>query len=246
MQAKPRPTHVTYTQFQFSGFSDKRWALKQMGILPRLLKKAEGANFVKFLGTGGGNGFSLKPDFGTYALVIGWENAQSQDRFFREHLVFKNLLGKARCYWTAFLLSIRSRGFWNGQQPFATVGFADAEKPICVLTRASISPWKALRFWRSVPKVGRFFEGGANQGMLYAKGIGEWPIFEQATFSVWESAEAMRKFAYQTRAHKEVISKTKNIDWYSEELFAEFLCLKVEGTDPEKPVLPFENIARAA
>ena len=30
--------------------------------------------FFKLMGTGGGNGFSLKPDFGTYAFLGVWES----------------------------------------------------------------------------------------------------------------------------------------------------------------------------
>ena len=43
--------------------SNKFWAFKQMAISRGILKELNGLNFYKILGTGGGKGFSLGPDF---------------------------------------------------------------------------------------------------------------------------------------------------------------------------------------
>jgi hypothetical protein len=49
---------ITLTFFSFK--TNKTWAFKQMGVAPRQLKKISGLQFFKFLGTGGGEGFSPK------------------------------------------------------------------------------------------------------------------------------------------------------------------------------------------
>jgi hypothetical protein len=58
---------VLISFFQFLP-GQKRWAMKQMGVIPRRLRGTEGLTFHKMLGTGGGTGYSHKPDFNTYAL----------------------------------------------------------------------------------------------------------------------------------------------------------------------------------
>jgi hypothetical protein len=60
-------------------------------------------------------------------------------------------------------------------------------------------------------------------------GIGEAPIGLQGTLSVWEDAASIRAFAYQGRAHAEVIEATVRENWYQEELFARFALLEQRG-----------------
>jgi heme-degrading monooxygenase HmoA len=62
--------------------------------------------------------------------------------------------------------------------------------------------------------------------MLYSKGVGEVPFLNMATFSVWKSAEAMKNFAYQSKEHLKAIKMTRELGWYSEELFARFVLLE--------------------
>jgi hypothetical protein len=52
----------------------------------------------------------------------------------------------------------------------------------------------------------------------------------QATFSVWSSADAMFDYAYSNPKHAEMVKKTRELNWYSEELFARFEPYKVEGS----------------
>jgi hypothetical protein len=49
--------------------------------------------------------------------------------------------------------------------------------------------------------------------------VGEFPLLEQATFSLWESASNLDQFAYQSKEHAPMIKKTRKYDWYSEEMF---------------------------
>ena len=74
-------------------------------------------------------------------------------------------------------------------------------------------------------------------GVRAAIGLGELPVVRQATFSVWESAQAMQQYAYRDARHREVIILTKREQWYSEELFARFRVLSSIGTlDGREPL----------
>jgi hypothetical protein len=58
-----------------------------------------------------------------------------------------------------------------------------------------------------------------HDGALFYKGVGELPIIEQATISIWESEEKMKLYAYNNSEHMKIISKARKRKWYSEELF---------------------------
>ena len=61
------------------------------------------------------------------------------------------------------------------------------------------------------------------KGVSFFKGIGELPLFEQATFSIWNDINCINKFAYQNKIHSNIIKKSQIQKWYSEDLFARFL-----------------------
>jgi len=65
--------------------------------------------------------------------------------------------------------------------------------------------------------------------LVSAIGIGEAPIGLQGTFSLWESGDAVRNFAYRGEAHKAAIAATHREDWYAEELFARFAVTRSNG-----------------
>jgi heme-degrading monooxygenase HmoA len=99
---------------------------------------------------------------------------------------------------------------------------------VAVLTRAQIRWTKLRSFWANVANVAEMMSTAP--GYLYSVGIGEAPFYLQATFSVWESLDEVKNFAYKSREHAEVIRKTRKEDWYSEELFARFKILKTIGS----------------
>ena len=128
---------------------------------------------------------------------------------------------------SAFYLT--SNGLWNGANPFDYQAQNPANAgPVAVLTRASIRLRRAPRFWRYVEPTSRAL--ATAPGVQLAIGLGELPLVRQATFSVWESAEAMQQYAYRDARHREVIQLTRREGWYSEELFARFRVLSSQGT----------------
>src|SRR6056300_1949077 len=81
-------TVTSLTLFTFK--KNKFWAFQQMGTAPKKMKQVRGLQFFKFLGTGGGQGFSLRPDFSTYAFLGVWNNLMDYNQCVENHPVFKN------------------------------------------------------------------------------------------------------------------------------------------------------------
>jgi len=67
-------------------------------------------------------------------------------------------------------------------------------------------------------------------GFLFSQGIGEWLWVRQATLSFWQSKEHVKQFAYKMQNHAEIVRKTRQEKWYSEDMFVRFKVLKTEGT----------------
>ena len=65
---------------------NKFWAFTQMSRSFDSLSKTNGLSFFKLLGTGSGTGFSLYPDFSTYAILCVWENESNAKAVSYTHL----------------------------------------------------------------------------------------------------------------------------------------------------------------
>jgi len=97
-----------------------------------------------------------------------------------------------------------------------------------LLTRATIRLKKLALFNEHVEEVSNDMRKA--DGFLFSVGIGESPRLKQATFSIWQSKEQMKQFAYKMKDHAEVIQKTRKENWYSEDMFVRFKVLKTWGT----------------
>ena len=109
---------------------------------------------------------------------------------------------------------------------------------VAVLTRATIRLNKLKGFWSNVDGVANIMASAP--GYITSFGIGEAPVYRQATFSIWKSAADVKAFAYASKEHAEVIKKTRDENWYSEELFARFKPVASFGTINGKD--PLENL----
>ncbi|GAA3950983.1 spheroidene monooxygenase [Hymenobacter algoricola] len=205
-----------------------RWGLAQMGTAQRPLQKVPGLRFQKLLGSGAG-GFGALPNLSRYGLMAVWESEAAAAAFFATHSLWQEYQRRAQETWTAQLAPLKSHGLWDGTNPFEYPTEAPAaDGPVAVLTRASIHWLKAPRFWRYVAPTSATVAHAP--GVRAAIGLGELPVVRQATFSLWESAQAMQDYAYRSEKHKEVIRLTRQEKWYSEEMFARFRVLSSEGT----------------
>lgn len=197
-----------------------------MPLAPRLFAKTEGLHFFKLLGSGGGDGFQWWPDFSVYAILTVWESPTHEKQFIASPL-FESYKFHASESISFELQAFEAHGFWDGKMPFQLHEMI-SNAPVAVITRARIKSSKLFLFWKNVPKVSASLE--SYTGRWFGKGIGELPLIQQATFSVWNNLKAVQEYAYRNPHHKEVVKKTRTLGWYSEEMFARFNVIRCEGS----------------
>jgi hypothetical protein len=203
------------------------FALFSMAIDRMRSRKFTGVSFSKLLGTGTGETFTPSDaDLTRWGMVVVIEKKRI-DAFDGSSIV-KNWRKRSTSEFRAILSPLSSHGLWAKKNPFDfTAPLSNPDAKIAAITRARIKWNKNFIFWKSVPPV--VMDLHSNPGLVAAIGIGEAPIGLQGTFSLWQSASALRDFAYKGRAHQVAIEQTKSIGWYSEELFARFEVLELRG-----------------
>ena len=192
------------------------FALSRMALNRRAVRAFPGVTFSKLLGCGTGERFTPSDaDPLRWGILIVIEEDQV-DAFDKSSVVTK-WRKNSRSEFRALLSPISSHGQWSKKEPFS-VSTKASDGAIVAITRARISFLGNFRFWKAVPPVTTSLHN--SPGLISAIGIGEAPIGLQGTFSLWESGQALRNFAYKGEAHTQVIADTKKYQWYSEELFA--------------------------
>lgn len=214
---------TTLTFFSFK--KNKLWAFKQMGTAGFQMKTTVGLKFYKFLGTGGGNGFSLRPDFSTYAFLGVWNKKSDFHNCLNEHPVFLEYQQRSNTQRDLILKAVKSHGQWSGTNPFKNQEFIEdpneyKNRKAVVITRATLRWNRLFSFWRSVPAASKAIDQA--EGVSYYKGIGEWPMIQQATVSIWDDFEAVNTFAYKGLEHAKIVRRTREKKWYKEDLFSRF------------------------
>lgn len=202
------------------------------------LQKVLGLSFYKLMGSGKEFGFNPLPDWEVYSLLAVWEDEKYALSFYNQHSLFQQYKEHTSEQWTLFLRTRQAKGLWSGGNPFSTNDDLDKHNPYyAVITRATIRWQRLIDFWRYVPISQRPIQNGL-EGLIYTKGIGEVPFLQMATFSLWTNYDALKKFAYQSKDHQIAIDKTRQLDWYSEEMFARFQPYRSVGTWGGKTMLP--------
>ena len=191
------------------------------------LKNVDGLTFYKILGSGAKNGFSAKPNFGTYILLCVWESENQAETFFAENNFFKEYQERSSENMTVYMHSAEVHGTWDERQPFQKNAELAMDMPIIVLTRARIRFRKLLSFWSRVGSVSQSLEN--YEGLVLSIGVGEWPLIQQATLSIWKTQKEMMDYAYKNPKHREVVMLTRKLNWYKEEMFARFIPYKFLG-----------------
>lgn len=201
------------------------------------LKKIKGLQTYKLMGSGK-PGFNPLADWSVYALLQIWDNDKAATKFFEESGLIKKYRNKCVENYTLFLKNLKVKGAWSGRNPFVESDSIDVKNPfITVITRATIKTNLLFKFWNYVPTSQKPLEH--NEGLIYAKGIGEVPFLQMATLSIWRDKDSLMKYAYGSKEHAKAIAKTKELDWYSEELFSRFQPYKSLGHFEEIGTLPF-------
>jgi spheroidene monooxygenase len=213
---------TSLTVLKYKGFANKFWALSMMQFGHKYMSSVKGLSFYKLMGSGKDN-FNPLPDWKVYAVLQVWEGKSFAQEFFENHKLSQLYQKHTETMEVIYLESIQARGEWNGKNPFESSVKAkdiDESDQIAVITRASIKAKMLLKFWKYVPESQKPLENAG--GLLYTKGFGELPFVEMATFSIWENMDSLQDYAYRSHEHIKAIQKTRQLDWYSEELFSRF------------------------
>ncbi len=202
-------------------------------------------SFFKLMGSGKNGTFDKHPDWQQWAILTAFSSSYNIINI-KEDLLIQHLYGRFISRWLLFfncetytilLTPIEGHGSWDGSQPFGPLPKQSPyDGTIAVLTRATIRLTRLQAFWKNVDKVAVQMNGA--KGFITSYGIGEVPFIKQATFSIWQSKQSMKEFAYQLKEHSEVIKKTRKENWYSEDMFVRFKIVQtfgtVNGNDPLK------------
>ena len=217
---------VSLSFFRFAGWRARAWALWMMGAARGPLARTQDIGFWKLCGSGVGHGFSPTANPSVFAILATWPDEDTARARIAESPLWSRYRDRASEHWSVFLSPQTARGNWSGKEPFSplTEPFSG---PLAALTRATIRPSILFRFWGRVPRISDLI--GANDDVAFKIGIGEVPLLQQVTFSIWPSKAAMDAFA-RTGPHAEAIRAVRSEGWFSEELYARFAVRSDIGT----------------
>lgn len=215
---------VTLSLFRFDSPLSRLWVLGQMGAARLVLPRVPGLAFWKLCGSGTGEGFTPRPNWSVWAILSAWDDNDAA----RDGLAMKPYAkwqARADESYTIFMEPASVRGHWAGVRPFQPEG--EVTGPVAAMTRATVKPARALRFWGRVPDISA--KVGSDTNVMFKIGIGEVPLLHQVTFSVWPDTTSMAAFA-RRGAHAEAIRAVRDEGWFNEELYARFRLIGTAGT----------------
>ena len=188
------------------------------------------------MGSGKNGSFDLVPDLKQWAIMVAIKD-DTEVETDEPSMLYGSFINR---WWKFFkaqqftlvLEPIEGHGSWENKPVFGELPkVSDHDGLIAVLTRATIRPSRLRNFWKHVRQAAAPLAG--SPGFLYSIGIGEVPWIKQATFSIWQSKQCMKDYAYKMHDHKEVIQKTRKENWYSEEMFVRFKIIGAYGDLPD-------------
>lgn len=219
---------TTLTFFKYPSLKQKLWAFGMMQFAHRPLKKVKGLQFYKLLGSGKEN-FDPRPDWSVYGLLQVWEDEEAAKDFFAQSKLYQRYQNHSQQQLTFYMKSIKAHGLWSGGNPFKASDDLDPENNyISVITRATIKLGMLKKFWDYVPTSQLDLVNNPN--LLFTAGVGERPVTQMATFSLWNHARALKKFAYRSQNHRHAVQQTQALQWYKEEMFTRFQPYKITGS----------------
>lgn len=204
----------------------RMWGWSRIVLGAHSLRGVPGLQFAKVMGSGFEGGFGLRPSASRQGLFASFDNVAAADEFVARSAVMASYRARCSELCVATLRAWSSRGSWGGVAlPVACP--APANGPVAALTRASIRVTKAAAFWSLAPAAQVALE--AAPGCRLAAGLGEAPLLRQATFSVWDSVQAMDDYA-RSGAHLAAVKAAHRHGYFTESMFVRFVPLSVHGT----------------
>ena len=201
-----------------------------MGLARLSLRHEDQARFWKLCGSGTGHGFTPRPNWGVWSILAVWPDLATAEARVATSPVWQRWRARAQESWTVYMTPISARGTWAGVNPFVPdiAPPATPSGPLAALTRATVKPSRALRFWNRVPGISDVI--GTDPNVAFKIGIGEVPLLHQVTFSIWPDTASMAAFARGDGPHGRAIRAVREGNWFAEELYARFQLLGSEGT----------------
>ncbi|MFE0377003.1 spheroidene monooxygenase [Streptomyces inhibens] len=174
----------------------------------------------------------LRP--GRAGLMAAWDDDAALDRFLAEGPLARRLAGG----WHVRLEPVRVSGSWSPLpvEIAPDAAMDDEDGPVVVLTLGQLRLRRALPFLRANSRAaGR---AAADPSLVASVALARPPRFV-ATFSLWQSVSAMRRYAYgaEQPEHKEVVREHRAKPFHHEAAFIRCRPYGAQGTlDGREPV----------
>lgn len=209
--------------------TSRAWGLQRYVLGAWPLRGIEGLRLVKVLGSGHDGGFGLRPSGTRQGLLCLFDTSAQAASFLYRSTLADEYRANAREFFSIRLRAYSCRGSWSGVSIPVVEASPEAlgTAPIAALTRASIRPRSATQFWKMAPATQTGLETA--DGCRLAVGLGEAPLLRQATFSLWQSAADMDRYA-RAGPHLAAIQTAHQQDFFSESMFVRFVPKEADGT----------------
>ena len=237
--------------FRFDSVATRLWVVGQMATARMSLPRTPDIGFWKLCGSGTGEGFTPVPNTAVWAILATWPSEAIARERVATAPVYRKWLAKADESWTVFLEPLAARGRWGGVAPFVAekaqggcpwTQVGAGEGPIAAMTRAALRPSRVARFWKAVPDISSVI--GSDPNIIFKIGIGEIPMINQVTFSIWPDTTSMAAFAREDGPHARAIKAVRDEGWFTEDMYARFRILGNEGTwEGKRPLAALETAA---
>lgn len=203
-------------------------------------------------GTRGSAGFSPygMPDLRRAISILIWEEESALEDFL-SGCALAHAWSECRWAWHTRAAPLRSRGSFRGHSPLSDLPrsapgeSASYGGPIAALTLGRTAWRHNLTLGRISPAAKLFLR---TDGLITAVSAGL-PVRGNCTFTLWESEQAMQRFAYGQPPgdHRETIRQDQRRSVLIEQLSARFTPLRIEGSwDPARTpnAIALQRLAR--
>jgi hypothetical protein len=164
-----------------------------------------------------------RPSLGRVGLVAFWDTDADLDRFLESHPLGQRFAGG----WQTRLQPLRASGAWPGvPADLERSRNVDHDGPAAVLTLGRLRLRHTIRFLRASTKAGEAVND--SPGFAWGTAMARPPFV--ATFSLWESSEALRAYAYRHAAHTAALASDRRKPFHVRSAFVRFRPYGTTGT----------------
>lgn len=166
-----------------------------------------------------------RPNFGHAALVAAWDNDAALD-YFLGNGAFASELAEG---WSIRMQPLRAYGSWSALPDFPKGPAAHSDdEPVAVLTLGRVKLGRFPAFLRAQGPAAE--EADHNRAAVFSTAFARPPLV--STFSLWESASAMKAYAYGdgNTNHMAAVRADQQRPFHHESIFARFRPYAEQGS----------------